>query len=339
MTQSARTYELCLKPESSTVVRRGPGDIAQLGIGRSTSDILRLAGLMFPLCPRAHVAASLNAIEQASAIQLSQNQRAARDCLILSEALVSAIWRAALHWPELLGQCGLPAAVRDAHQASQHIEAALYQAPWAHPGGAEVVVQRQALDAAIAVLSRTLCDMRPLADEVLAASSGIDCSASVSRPLEDALFDASVEPNLAGYEETPRALHAPPRRPVGLAPWFQAQCAHAQWLLEMLLEASQHVANEAPAQDSRLQDGSGLGISMTARGRLRHALSISDGVVTHWSIAAPTDWNFAPRGPIVKAANQLLATSKQPEHDAKWLVAAYDPCAPCSVHIAGGGHA
>lgn len=75
------------------------------------------------------------------------------------------------------------------------------------------------------------------------------------------------------------------------------------------------------------QPGEGLGIVEAARGRLFHRVGVADGMVQHYQILAPTEWNFHPRG-LVAQALQAMSCDYQStlEQQAGLFVSAVDPC-------------
>jgi hypothetical protein len=86
-----------------------------------------------------------------------------------------------------------------------------------------------------------------------------------------------------------------------------------------------------------LAPGEGLGAVETARGLLIHRARVAAGRVTGYQIVAPTEWNFHPRGALVRGLDGLDA----PDEDAlvqraRLVVQALDPCVACSVEV---GHA
>ncbi|MEM1021988.1 MAG: nickel-dependent hydrogenase large subunit [Pseudomonadota bacterium] len=331
MTAAARQYELRIAPRACQVIRSGPGDIAQLGVGRSISEVIRLAGLLFPICPRAHMAAALAAVEHANQIQLGEGQKAARDCVVLAEAVVSAIWRTALSWPSLVKEAAIPGAVKRARKASDDIATALYEYEWSHIGGAPMAINSIALQDAFAALRRVLTELQPISESVIAESCRVPCGSLASQPLADALFKMDLDPLTACFEETPRLLHGLEDGAETLMEWFSAHARHVDGLMDALEGAAQRLEVENPAPLPDQLNGSGIGVFMTARGRLRHGITLENGIVQRWTIAAPTDWNFAPKGPLPLFAEQVLALSDIPKRDMTWLVAAFDPCAPCTL--------
>lgn len=298
-----------------------------MGVGRDLGDAITLAGLLFPICPRAHQIAALRAAEQAACIELPQAQALAREMALLSEGVFSAVWRAALSWAKMLDQPVPAAAVQMARSGNDAILRGLFEGPWALLGGGTVVADIPALLKAAGTLARAFYQVRPLglAARTYAADICLDVPA-----LSAVHATSFVDLNAAcdEVEESPRALLSGGHKPPTLAPWFDAQLAHAEGLLIELHEAIDQLHPSQPCETRQPLTGSGIGIAMTARGRLRHAITLKQGVVTSWSAMAPTDWNFAANGPAVKAASALRSPD---EKAAACLIAAFDPCAPCDV--------
>lgn len=330
-----RRYALVVTPAGEAVAARikrtGPPNPLAVGHGRSTGEAAQLAGLLFPVCPRAHAAAALRAIEHIAGIELPEGQAAARDAVVLAESLAGCVWRAALTWPDLLGAPPDPTPVREARAAAEVVVQALYPGRWAQAGGAEIRVDEAALAAAVETFLRCVSKDAVSQSAIQQAAPTVEISAPISALGAD-IQSAVLAPDNAAREESPRSLQAegaPPRR---LADWFDAQRAYAEALAGQLEAAARRVCNAPPVSLPPAISGAGIGVATTARGRLRHAMTISDGVITHWTGAAPTDWNFAPAGPAVRIAESLRAGDDL-EREARWLVAAFDPCAPCEVQL------
>ncbi len=113
-----------------------------------------------------------------------------------------------------------------------------------------------------------------------------------------------------------------------LAVRFARRQAHAQSLIDQLAQIE---IGPTPAEVTR-RDGKGQGSVQTARGTLTHTLTIRNAHIAAWQAEAPTDRNFAPGGPVEIAAAQLVPGPSL-DHDARWLVAAFDPCVPCAVTV------
>jgi Ni,Fe-hydrogenase I large subunit len=78
----------------------------------------------------------------------------------------------------------------------------------------------------------------------------------------------------------------------------------------------------------------GLGAVQTARGLLLHRARVTDGVVVGYDIVAPTEWNFHPRGALVRGLEALAApTEGILVRCAQLAVQALDPCVACNVEV------
>ncbi len=84
--------------------------------------------------------------------------------------------------------------------------------------------------------------------------------------------------------------------------------------------------------------GTGLGLSMAARGALTHFIKAQSGRIVNYQMIMPTTWNFGPRdsrgikGPVEKA---LIGTPVENPPDlleVGRVVRSYDPCTACSIH-------
>lgn len=90
--------------------------------------------------------------------------------------------------------------------------------------------------------------------------------------------------------------------------------------------------------------GTGLGMSIAARGTLNHQVTAKDGKVTGYRLQSPSTWNFGPtaqgkRGTVEEA---LVGTEVQPvpgkgtkgsDHvEVGRIVRSFDPCLACAIH-------
>ncbi|MCB9971250.1 MAG: hypothetical protein H6881_00445 [Rhodobiaceae bacterium] len=330
-----RSYELVLDgvPGSvrSAVRASGPDNALSVTSGRRWQDVVRIPGLIFAVCPRAHTAAGLGAIEAAAGIKLPDGQGAARGAVVLAESVAQCIWRQALVWPGLIGETEMPAKVRNARQASDALAAAIFPGGWLTPGGAPIDFNHDAATQAFYALAECFDGLSDVAARVVDAANEVS-GGHVFDPLPalaSEIGNAGALPVRDRREETPRSLAEFRTEPVRLGDWFAAQADHAGMLLARLELAVSRIRPAAPVNTPSGISGSGIGVSMTARGRLRHVIALEEDIVTSWQASAPTDWNFAPGGPLDHYARSL--DPARLEEQGRWLVAALDPCAPCSI--------
>jgi hypothetical protein len=97
------------------------------------------------------------------------------------------------------------------------------------------------------------------------------------------------------------------------------------WALSRGLPLGADASGAGHTVGRHLGSRTGLGSAQTARGPVFHRVRIGkDDRVQDWRVLAPTDWHFAPNGPVMAAAKAL-----DPNHEAlALLVLSYDPCAP-----------
>jgi hypothetical protein len=117
-----------------------------------------------------------------------------------------------------------------------------------------------------------------------------------------------------------------------LARFIEIRATPAQLLA--LLRGEAAPADLISAQ--QLAPGVGLAAVECARGRLHHLVKLDQqGLVSHFAILAPTEWNFHPRGPLSRALQNLaLRADVSDRTRVERLVAAFDPCVAFGVSIA-----
>jgi len=70
----------------------------------------------------------------------------------------------------------------------------------------------------------------------------------------------------------------------------------------------------------------GIGQAAAARGQLVHRVELNGDVIGNYQILAPTEWNFHPRGVVVRALSGLQGDRDTIDHQARLLIDAIDPC-------------
>ena len=85
--------------------------------------------------------------------------------------------------------------------------------------------------------------------------------------------------------------------------------------------------------------GTGLGMSLAARGPLNHQVTSKDGKVTGYRLQVPSTWNFGPtvKGQRGTVEGALLGTTIQgPQGSGSVeigrIVRSFDPCLACAIH-------
>lgn len=109
-------------------------------------------------------------------------------------------------------------------------------------------------------------------------------------------------------------------------PWRQRKAAR---LRELLLFADKDTEAVLPGLSSAqpLAPGCGRALVETARGLLMHEVTVSNGVIVDYQLAAPTEWNFHPQGPLSAWLIGRRGASREDfKEAAAAAVAALDPC-------------
>lgn len=318
------------------------GMLASLPVGEA---LIRIPTLL-PICGTAQAIAGRRAANAARGVCRQEDDDTGR--ALYREQALAAAWRLAIDWPTFLGEernTGLLKKVRAAASDTALATALLEFVP-----GLDLVNASDDLtawiDQANCLAARLLREVRrydapPHAAPGPSLSDGEDLLAHVRSAFAFEDFDA-LAPAGAGIEVGPLAM----RRHV----LVERLCTHDRYgvlcrrLLAQLLDtcaiAARLRGDASEPSDNAWQEGDGIGLgrAMTARGPVFHQVVLRQGdddQVARWRVLAPTDWHFAPGGPLDREAGAL-------EPDAARLpmqVLGFDPCAPWKIVEAESGHA
>lgn len=315
-----RSYVLALGDEGAAMMRQGMANPLAAGMGRDVAEGRRLCRMLFSVCPRAHETAFLRAVGQITGAAPSPGEAAAAEAVLLSESLAAHIFRCLIVWPGIFGLAAQTAPVAAARDAATRLPGLLAQGELRR-ADREAILHRLA-EANAAAKAHILPALAVFGAGSHDAALPGDCAA-----LGDAIGHAHLTPGSDPREETPWSGPCEGRRVSCL---FRAGLGHGDALLVRFEAAVATATKPAAAPAAGRRSGEGVGVALTARGRLRHVVTIEDGAIAAWRAEAPTDWNFAPQGPVARAASRL-GTGPEACAQAKALVAAFDPCAPVQV--------
>jgi hypothetical protein len=335
---------------ASVASLRAPGAL-RVAEGRPVGEAAGLAGMLFPMSATAQTAAALAAVESALKLELAPAQRAARRLLVGLEAAAACAWRMGLLWPQLSAGATNAGPVQDARAAADAAADALFEdGEWSRIGGGALRPERErlrelldAVAAALAALAPALDALAPHAPPIAPLQGRAwplleeaDLEVAAAALAADASFAA--RPHLSGraVEESPRALLKMTRADDGLPVWFRAQARFAAELPAALEAARSALADADPLSANLKGSGKGWGAAVSARGRIVHWIAVERGKVAAWRALEPTDWNFAPRGPVARAA-ELLDPDCDFGEAGRWVAAAFDPSAPCRIVVDAEG--
>lgn len=302
----------------------------------AVEQALDLVPRLLPICGMAQAIAAARAVEAAREKRPDQGQERARECRLLREQALSAGWRLAVDWPDLLGMPRPVDWLRELRNSTESDDIAALLAG-ALPGLASV---------------KTLPELTDWArrEESTAATTvhhALDIAAvTTSRPGVGELLSHT------GLADTARnSLNtdhfdplAPIDRPVEVGPLAMARdpligelqsdlgASTAARIMALVLdtraitEGLRSGATPSPTSCNAWPEGRGAGTgrAVTARGPVFHRVDLDDrGNVARWRALAPTDWHFAPRGPVAGALDHSMSLA-----EAKLVVSSFDPCAP-----------
>lgn len=282
--------------------------VAQALRGRPADAAVRLVPLLFALCGKAQGRAAMLALEAAR----GADHPAQLDQAIQHEALREHLWRWLLDLPPLLDE----AAMREEFVAA---------ARWIADG------QRAALGELLAAsridaLHRRLLGAEDASDPGARLLPALDARTSLAAwPRLDA--DFCRLPHWQGAAAETGAIAR--QRGRGRIP---ASAFASRWLarLEELRDwaaGTEEVGAGGTASAAQVAPGIGRALVETARGLLMHQIVLDGERIADYSIVAPTEWNFHPKGPLAGWLAGRAATDRDAlQAFAARAVAALDPC-------------
>jgi hypothetical protein len=304
--------------------------------GLPVEQALQMVPRLLPICGTAQSVAASRAVEAARGELPDPLREVERQHRLWREQAMSAGWRLAVDWPDLLDKPRALIWLKVLRNSADNAACASVlgsavpelEAVWSL-GDLRAWADSSSNNAA-AMLGVALAQDQPLpaSGQRLA---GQELAAAARAALADASFNPQA-PHEQAMEVGPLAMGRDPliaansdRLAASTAGRLQAQVLDMRIIIRNL----QSRARE-PAADPRSWTegpGTGTGCAETARGPVFHrvALDQSDRV-SAWQALAPTDWHFARRGPVALALGGDL-----PDNVARLAVTGFDPCAPWSL--------
>jgi uptake hydrogenase large subunit len=321
-------------------------DLSPLFVGSLPEEAAVLAGRLFSLCPMAQSLAVRAAGEAARNIAIDEAEHRARAIRLLCERLAEMLRASVLDWPG--------------------------DGP---PATANIVYLRDALRLlrVLPEASDALELLKPLreATDGLGVGAPDDAERFLGARLADALAD---EPGWALAAETPDHLVADDDAAVwramtrdpdfSRAPSLPSRCAETGAAarrggrngavaarlaarcddMAAALGSIEDMLNGAKAPGDLCRaagEGQGFAAVESARGRLYHAMRLDGaGRIAAYRIVAPTEWNFHPEGPFVRALRGArIGMGAQAKRRVERLAFVFDPCVRAVAEISDRSHA
>lgn len=345
---------------------------AQVLVGRSVAEALKLVPALFSVCGRAQGTAAIAACAAAGANDLTRAEGWMEERAVAAETAQEHLWRLMLDWPALFGHDVrrerfsnlyrrlAQITTRDARAAfdlggelldlvAVELLGGFFQAI-REPQGLGEFVERSRRGGSLGAALGDLIEMGSSTSEaeavaLLPARSAATWAQSLSA-VPDA--DYCTTPTLDGVacETGVLARHTRSqlvRMLVQRGHRIAARLfARAVDLADCGSRMRHPLAPDMPllVDAAPLGDGGGLACVETARGLLMHAVRLEDGKIADYAIVAPTEWNFHPEGPFAcEAGGWTAATRDAAELRLKALVLALDPCVEYQIVLRDAGDA
>ncbi len=343
MVASTPKIQIAQRAGGITIAQRRPTVTGVLG-GLGLEEALLRIPLLLPICGHAQGIAAQRA---ASAARNQTDPHAIEHTRQLwREQAVAAAWRLAVDWPGCVGRKrALP--LFKAVQQADGPETLATQLLQFLPGLISVE--------SMADLSAWLIDSDSTAANVVrrareleselgfAGAPSLLAGEALKALAQTALAEADFDPLTpagAGIDVGPLAMRRHPlvERLAACSDYGALTRRLVAQLLDTLVIAGHLLDGQStyPVSAWNLGPGIGMGRAITARGPVFHRVELDgDGKVAAWRVLAPTDWHFAPGGPLATEAQRLAPNDDQ----LSLLVLGFDPCSPWSVASEEAAHA
>jgi hypothetical protein len=340
-------------------IRQQRPAIARALLGLPVEAALERIPTLLPICGAAQAVAGAGAVAAARRQAPEPDQQRRNDNALWQEQALASAWRLTVDWPDLLGEARQMAALKRVYQAPGARERGVALAQLV-PGLDKIAGVDDLLDwvrgsdcpaARVIRLARdTTADSAPEPPVAGLGTAGWQQAASVALsrepfdPLDPAGGPLEVGPLAMGRDPLAEELKAGMGSTV--VSRLLAQLLDVRAVVETLAANPEYTAGaQAGAWSPPAPDGvdgvhgeirCGMGSAITARGPVFHrvVLAPAGDTVADWRVLAPTDWHFAPGGPV---AGKLAALAPPSPQRVALLVASYDPCAPWALHSRADG--
>ncbi len=308
--------------------------------GLPVAQALEMVPRLLPICGTAQAVAASRAVEAARGEPPDRAREVERDQRLWREQAMSAGWRLAVDWPDLLDEPRALVWLRvlrnsgDNTSCASVLRSALPEidAVWSLDDLAAWSESARNHTAAMLRLARDGEQPLPASGQRLA---GEELATAARSALAEECFDPQ-DPHEQAVEVGPLAMGRDrlvaangDRLAATTAGRLQAQVLDTRHIIQQLQDPDPQPAIEVRSWSEGPRTGSGR--AETARGPVFHRVSLDQtDRVSDWRALAPTDWHFAPKGPVALALGGGLATAS-----ARLAVAGFDPCAPWTLVESG----
>jgi hypothetical protein len=321
--------------DSVAIEQHRPSVLSSL-TGLPVDRALKLIPNLLPICGVAQSVAASRAVEAARGEAPDEDREAGRELKLWREQALSAAWRLAVDWPDLLGKPRALVWLKALRHSASNTECASVlesalpglDAVWSVDDLARWADSED--NHAAGILREGLDHARPVpqSGQRLAGTSLADTArASLGRNEFDALSPAEEAVEVGPLAMARDALvdrHAD-QLAATTAGRLQALVLDTRQIIRSLRDEDKTPAEKHQAWQECA--GTGTGRATTARGPVFHRVELDErDRVLQWRAVAPTDWHFAPRGPVARVLRDGGA-----DKAARLAIAGFDPCAPWTL--------
>ena len=326
--------------DSVAIEQHRPSVLSSL-TGLPVERALTLIPNLLPVCGLAQSVAASRAVEAARGEAPDPEREHARERALRREQALSAGWRLAVDWPDLLDRPRALIWLKALRHSENHADCAGVLMS-AVPGLDSVwslddlTRWAQEEDNHAAGIIREALEHDHPNTEAGKCLTGQDLASTARELLAQEAFNP-LTPRGGAVEVGPLAMR---REPLIETHACQLAATSAGRLRALVLDTRQIIGNLRADSDSRQENtqawqecaGTGTGCATTARGPVFHRVTLDpQDQVAQWRALAPTDWHFAPGGPVTQAL-----TGKPQNRASMLAIAGFDPCAPWSLESDGG---
>ena len=321
--------------DSVAIEQRRPTVLSSLA-GLPVDRALAMVPNLLPVCGVAQSVAAFRAVEAARGDAPGQRREAEREEALWREQALSAGWRLAVDWPDLLGRPRALVWLKALRHSASNAECASVltsalpglDAVWSADDLARWAEQED--NHAAAIIRDGLDHDHPVSavGKRLAGQELVDAArTSLGREQFDALCpgDEAVEVGPLAMGRDPLVDRHTDQLARTMAGRLQALVLDTRQIIRALQEEADEPGEETQAWHEGTRVGTGR--ATTARGPVFHRVTLDqDDRVLQWRAVAPTDWHFAPQGPVARTLQGRSAS-----HSAQLAIAGFDPCAPWTL--------
>lgn len=344
------------------IAARPPSGIGRYAKGRPADEVARALPRIFGLCAMAQGAAVAAAIAVARGTALTSDQIAASASAVVAERVLELL-RGTVTMLAGSDLGGTAPALRALGAATRSFS---FDAAWTDRAASDAAIEaiEQSLDA-LGLPKHCFDDadtyqrwagsdapMARLLQPLLAGDASFGARPlDALDPADDAVIADQLAQSGAAFAARPHLqsrtaetgalsrTHTHPllaSREAGLSARILARLVEARQTPALLRGLASGAADPAELiAATPLAPGIGFAAVECARGRLHHWIALDPNErVARLEILAPTEWNFHPEGPLVRALHGVAAKADDDRRRIEQLIAAFDPCVGLSVHFA-----